>query len=181
MAEIDAPEIGKMGLVCVHLENRANPLQRADQIAFLFDEIKAHFGNLPVLVGGDMNTNTVDGNDENAMENLNDNPTEQWRRLGMIPQLEPQMNLAVSRGFSYSDCNIMEKMTRRKPMPDGRMVYLNLDWFYQKGLKCRNPQRVESIFRMNGLVNAPAGLKDFSGQELSDHDIVCVSCERGDA
>lgn len=181
MAEINVPDIGNMGVVSVHLENRATPIQRAEQLAFLFDQIEAHFGNLPILVGGDMNTNTVDGNNDGAMQALNDDPSEQWRRLGRIPQLEPQLNMAVSRGYDYSSCNIMEKTTRRKPMKDGRMVYLNLDWFYQKGLSCSNPLRVESIFRMEGLMNPPSEVRGFTGQELSDHDIVCVSCGRGTA
>ncbi|MDR0623303.1 MAG: endonuclease/exonuclease/phosphatase family protein [Treponema sp.] len=179
LAEIRAGDMGPVGLVCVHLENRATPQGRKRQLEYLLDEIEAHFGkDLPVLIGGDMNTNTVDGNGDNQMFYLADHPGEQWRRLGQIPSWEPQMDYAASRGFRYDDCNIMEKTTRRKPMSDGRTVLLNLDWFYQRGLDCRNPVKVESIFHTNGLGDVPGDIRAYQGQEMSDHDMVLVACGR---
>ncbi|MDR0451342.1 MAG: hypothetical protein LBH26_08760 [Treponema sp.] len=172
----DTPE-GKIGLVSVHLENRTTPLGRKEQIEFLLNEAESHFErNTPVLIGGDMNSNTVDGDRDGEMRYLADHPGEMWRRIGRVPDYEPQLDYAASRGFSYADCNILEKTTRRKPMDDGRTVALNLDWFYQRGLSCSNPVKIESIFHKNGLAGAPEEVLAYQGREMSDHDIVLVSC-----
>jgi endonuclease/exonuclease/phosphatase family metal-dependent hydrolase len=179
MAEIQAGDMGPVGLVSVHLENRTDPGGRKRQLEYLLNEAEAHFGpDMPVLIGGDMNTNTVDGNEDAQMTYLADHPGEQWRRIGHIPSWEPQMDYAASRGFLYTDCNILEKTTRRKPMEDGRTVLLNLDWFYQRGLECRAPVKVESIFHTNGLKDIPDEVRRYQGQEMADHDMVLIRCGR---
>jgi endonuclease/exonuclease/phosphatase family metal-dependent hydrolase len=180
LAEADLGGGARAGLVSVHLENRAAPEGRKRQLEFLLDEIEKYFPkDMPVLIGGDMNTNTVDGNKDSDMLYLADHPGEQWRRIGQIPSWEPQMDYAASRGFSYADCNIMEKPTRRKPIKDGRTIALNLDWFYQRGFSCFDPVRVESIFRRDGFSGAvPEEVLQYQGRELSDHDIVMIRCGR---
>ncbi len=176
-AEAEVADGKRIGLVSVHLENRATPQERLRQMTFLLDEVERYFGDLPVLIGGDMNTNTVSGNTPGSMEELEENPQEQLRRLGDIPSLEPLMDFAARRGFSYRDCNLMNKATRRKPMPSGAIVKLNLDWFFQRGLKCSQPRRVETILRMKDLENPPAHVAEFEEKELSDHDVVTVMVE----
>jgi endonuclease/exonuclease/phosphatase family metal-dependent hydrolase len=176
LAVADTPK-GKIGLVSVHLENRTTPLGRKEQIEFVLNEAETHFGkNMPVLIGGDMNSNTVNGDRDEDMRYLSDHPGEMWRRIGQVPFYEPQLDYAASRGFSYADCNALEKTTRRKPMDDGRTVALNLDWFYQRGFLCSNPAKIESIFHKNGLAGAPEEALAYQGQEMSDHDIVLVTC-----
>jgi endonuclease/exonuclease/phosphatase family metal-dependent hydrolase len=176
LAVADTPK-GKIGLVSVHLENRTTPLGRKEQFEFVLNEAETHFGkNMPVLIGGDMNSNTVDGDRDEDMRYLSDHPGEMWRRIGQVPSYEPQLDYAASRGFSYADCNVLEKTTRRKPMDDGRTVALNLDWFYQRGFLCSNPAKIESIFHKNGLAGAPEEALAYQGQEMSDHDIILVTC-----
>lgn len=168
---IDGKEIG---LVCVHLENRCTPEQRREQVEALLDDIDEYFGDIPVIIGGDMNTNTVDGDSDTEMEALNDDVPEQWIRIAKVADFEPQLGYIEERGYSYKDCNIIEKVTRRKPMVDGQTMLLNLDWFYQRGLNCSNPIRVESIFRTSSLSGETESLKPYEARELSDHDIILV-------
>jgi endonuclease/exonuclease/phosphatase family metal-dependent hydrolase len=176
LAEADTPA-GKAGLVSVHLENRAKPEGRKVQMEFLLDRVEEYFGaGLPVLIGGDMNTNTVDGNSDADMLGLARDPDEMWRRVARVPAFEPLMDYAASRGFGYADCNALAKTTRRKPMDDGRTVALNLDWFFQRGFCCSDPVKIESIFHKNGLVDAPEETLRYQGQEMSDHDMVMVTC-----
>lgn len=169
--KIDGSDIG---IVCVHLENRASPEGRVRQFTYLLDEIDAHFGNLPVLIGGDMNTNTVDGDSQANMEDLKDK-AEQYKRLGSIPSHEPMMAIAEAHGYTYRDCNLFDKSTRRKHMPGEEDILLNLDWFFQRGLNCSEPSRVETIFSHQILPGCQEELRDFDGKELSDHDAVAVS------
>ncbi|MDL2258422.1 endonuclease/exonuclease/phosphatase family protein [Eubacteriales bacterium OttesenSCG-928-K08] len=174
MAKIQ-PEPGReVGIVSVHLENRATPEGRKRQLIYLLEQVQAHFGRLPVLIGGDMNTNTVDGDAPGSMDVFLQNEAEQQRRMKIIPQLEPLMDCVKDYGYSYEDCNIMIKPTRRKPMPDGSTILLNLDWFFQKGLNCSKPERVETLLHLNELVNAPDALLQHDGFELSDHDAITV-------
>lgn len=170
------PEETEIGLVCVHLENRADPIQRARQFSWLLERVQEHFGDMPVLIGGDMNTNTVDGNEDETFYELRGNEAEQKRRIANISEYEPLMGLAERYGYSCSDCNLMDKSTRRKPMPDGSCIRLNLDWFFQKGLICEDPQRVDTVFNHRELAGVPADCAIYDGQELSDHDAVVVTC-----
>ena len=176
MALLAQIRIGKhdIGVVCVHLENRASPMGRVRQFTYLLDEIDAYFGNLPVLIGGDMNTNTVDGDSQSNMEELKDK-AELMKRLGAIPEYEPMMELAAARGYAYRDCNLFNKSTRRKHMPGEEDVLLNLDWFFQRGLSCSLPARVETIFDHTALPGCPEYMKEFDGKELSDHDAIAVT------
>ncbi|MDR1801776.1 MAG: hypothetical protein LBQ95_08075 [Lachnospiraceae bacterium] len=176
-AEINPEGKGKIGLACVHLENRATPQKRSEQLLYIIEEAQKHFGDIPVLIGGDMNTNTVDGDNPLEMQYLRDHPEEEYLRLGSVPTYEPQMATALGYGYSYADCNVFAKSTRRKPMGDGGTIHLNLDWFYQKGLRCKDAKKIESIFHLQALKDAPADLKKWHGQEMSDHDIVLVTCE----
>jgi endonuclease/exonuclease/phosphatase family metal-dependent hydrolase len=179
LADADLGGGVKAGLVSVHLENRTTPEGRKRQMEFLLDELESHYpADMPILMGGDMNTNTVDGGDDSQMQCLSDDPDEQWRRIGQIPSWEPLMDCAASRGLGYGDCNIAAKPTRRKPMEDGRTLILNLDWFFQRGFSCSDPVRVESIFHPNGFGDAPEEVLSYQGRELSDHDIVMIRCGR---
>ena len=57
----------EVGAVSVHLENRADSKGREAQMAVVYDEIKKSFApDTPVMIGGDLNTNTFDGNDIRA-------------------------------------------------------------------------------------------------------------------
>lgn len=165
----------RMGLCSVHLENRTTPQGRERQLRFLLEEIENKLGNLPVLIGGDMNTNMVDGDSQGPFEHLRGNEKAQQYCLGIVPAEEPLMNTALNFGYSYEDCNIMKKITRRKPMPDGSKVVLNLDWFFQKGLTCCEPKVVDTVFDHLKLEDGER-YRQFDGQELSDHNAITVRC-----
>ncbi|MHC1787698.1 MAG: endonuclease/exonuclease/phosphatase family protein [Christensenellales bacterium] len=168
----------RIGLVCLHLENRATPEARDTQLRFVLEQAARVFPDLPVLIGGDMNTNTVDGDAPDGMAALEGNPSEQARRMANIPAFEPLMASAKAWGCSYEDCNLLDKPTRRKHMPGGQDILLNLDWFFQKGLYCRDPRRVETIFSHLDLMGDAGRFAALDGQEMSDHDAVAITCSR---
>lgn len=164
-----------IGLVCLHLENRATPQERERQLRYILEEADKAFSGLPVLVGGDMNTNTVDGNAEDGMDVFVENEEEQLRRMADIEAFEPLMACALDFGYSFHDCNIMNKSTRRKHMPDQPNILLNLDWFFQRGLFCSDPRRIETVFSHKALSGDAQALAHFDGQEMSDHDAIAVT------
>lgn len=174
LAEI---EVGaqRVGIVCVHAENRATPDTRPVQIKALYEEIDRRFGDIPVLVGGDMNTNTIDGADQPSYAALERDPDEQRRRMAIIPKIEPLMDVGKAYGYTYENCNIMNKVTRIKPMPDGGEVKFNLDWFFTRKLVCGDPHCISSIFDHRQLINGER-FASFDGQLLSDHNAVVITC-----
>lgn len=165
----------EIGLVCLHLENRAKPEEREIQLRYVLQEVDKAFGDLPVLIGGDMNTNTVDGDAEDGMDVFARNQAEQERRMAQIERFEPLMACAKEFGYSFDDCNILNKSTRRKHVKDEEDILLNLDWFFARGLDCADPLRVETVFSHEALTGEAKEFSHFDGRELSDHDAVAVT------
>lgn len=176
-ATADTEDGKQVGIVCVHLENRTTPERRLEQVKVLLEEAKKHFGSeMPVIMGGDMNTNAVDGDDDAAMEALGNDKKEQMRRICEIESIEPMLPYAEKQGFDYKTCNILHKSTRRKRRAGKDPILLNLDWFLQRGLKCENPKGVTAIFDWRELGDAGQQFAWYDGEELSDHDTILVEC-----
>lgn len=164
--------------VCsAHLDNRISPAGRACQMEYLLRELDREYGSLPVLLGGDMNTNTVDGDAPDGYRFIRDR-AEQLKRLAEIPRWEPLMDLTRGYGYRYDLCNLQNKVTRRKPDPSGDIL-LNLDWFFTRGLLSDGPGVVTSVFDHRELENG-AAFASFDGQLLSDHDAVYIHCSPGE-
>jgi len=160
-------------ICCVHLDNRISPAGRACQTEYLLRELKKEYGEMPALIGGDMNTNTVDGDALDGYRFIKDRE-EQLKRIAEIPRWEPLMDLVKAYGFRYDNCNLQSKVTRRKPDPSGDML-LNLDWFFSRSLKCDGPCVVKSVFDHTELENGEE-FRQYDGALLSDHDAVVIHC-----
>ena len=66
LAELDAA--GKsIGVGTIHLENRTHGPGRRAQLEAVLREAEAMFPGMPVVLGGDLNTNTFDGRDKDAI------------------------------------------------------------------------------------------------------------------
>jgi endonuclease/exonuclease/phosphatase family metal-dependent hydrolase len=178
-AEITAGE-RRVGVCSAHLDNRCSPAGRAHQMAWLLRELDRIYGDIPMLIGGDMNTNTIDGDQRHAYEALSGKPEEQARRMASIPRWEPLMDCAVGRGYRYDTCNLFDKCTRLRPDPAGEL-HMNLDWFFSRGLACDCPGAVSCVFDHTALEGAGADLSAFDGQYLSDHYAITVHCRPGEA
>ncbi len=137
-------------LVCAHLESHTDPGDRARQMARLLDGIEAYDAGAPVLIGGDFNTT--------------------GRAHGSAPPrrdptgFEPLFALAAARGYERRSCNREDEPTRRHP-PDDRRPATRLDWFFARGLRCRDPATVPAL--------------DAEGRPLSDHDGILVTVMPG--
>ena len=162
---------GRAALCCTHLENRTAATRRLDQMRALLDRADQYAGGLPVIIGGDMNTNTVDYS-PGAMLRLSRSKELQLQRLAEVPAHEPLIDYTAGRGYSYADCNIMAKTTRRRPEPGFPDIELNLDWFFQRGFICSNRERVEGIFDHRALIPEAPDFSAYDGLLLSDHDAV---------
>lgn len=105
---------GPFVAVSVHLESSASANYREKQVAGLLDALDAEFGDMPVLIGGDLNTGLQDDGDFEA---------------------EGLFKTAAARGFARHS-GALDQMTLRasliSPQPQRP---LKLDWFLTRGLK----------------------------------------------
>jgi len=142
------------GLVVVapHLESHGGPSGRARQLADLLDLVEPYAKGRPVVVGGDLNTHTVDlsGHEEVGGELTPE-------RFRDPVDHEPLFAEAGAWGYDWSAANTDEP-THRTPRGRGD---LNLDWFLTRGVTATDPEVI------------PALAAD--GTPLSDHDLIAVT------
>jgi endonuclease/exonuclease/phosphatase family metal-dependent hydrolase len=126
----------------VHLENRTDGNGRARQMHTLLDALDAYAGALPVVIGGDLNTHVGPGGHDDASE--------------------PLFAMAAARGYDWAACNLAQPTTRTSTWSQSESTR-QLDWFYTRGIKVRDPAVV------------PALGEDAS--VLSDHELILVTLE----
>lgn len=66
----------EVGAVSIHLENRTSGAGRLQQMKAVLQEAERVFPGIPVVLGGDLNTNTFDGRDKAVIRHLCDEPEE---------------------------------------------------------------------------------------------------------
>jgi endonuclease/exonuclease/phosphatase family metal-dependent hydrolase len=114
IAAVVPTESGPLCVVSTHLESNAGAAHRQTQMQILLDAIDAFAPDMPVLIGGDLNTG-------NHLP-----PDFDWRN-------ETLFTLAKERGYSW-DFTAAGNTTRPSlitPHPDRVM---KLDWFVGRGL-----------------------------------------------
>ncbi len=147
----------------VHLESHSDPEERAAQLEAVLDAIEALAPGAPALVGGDVNTHSLDRvelADRVALARaLEADP----RRLADPIAHEPLFALAERRGYDWRACNAVgtstERRTRQGVSARGTLA---LDWFFARGLRVSEPTVLEAL--------DPA-----SGVALSDHEPIAVT------
>nr|WP_252731233.1 endonuclease/exonuclease/phosphatase family protein [Lentibacter algarum] len=118
-------QAGPLCVVSTHLESNADVAHRHGQLAILLDAIDAFALNMPVLIGGDLNTG-------NHLP-----PKFDWRD-------ETLFKLAEERGYSW-DFTADGPTTRPSlitPHPDRVM---KLDWIAARGLACLDKGILSSL------------------------------------
>ena len=84
------------------------------------------------MLGGDLNTNTFDGRDKDAIREIAGSPALQRRCLEDVAQYEAALTAAEAMGYrAVPETPIL---TRRKPLPGGGCLGLRLDWLLLRGM-----------------------------------------------
>lgn len=149
-------------LASVHLESHGSPEERRDELEVLLAAIDDTAPGGPVLVGGDLNTSSLDPGELSSPERLagalRANP---GRLLDPVPY-EPLFASARRRGFAWEGCNRPGTPTHRVPGPDtSTRGGLALDWFLCRGLAATDPEVIAAV--------------DARGRALSDHEAIAVT------
>ena len=179
VAILCALDIGgrEIGAVSVHLENRTDSAGRAAQMAAVYEEIERSFSpETPVMIGGDLNTNTFDGNNIPEFTELFNNPEKLQQHMDAVEQYEAALPQAESHGFAYREFSSKEG-TRRKPMPNGACMLLKLDWLMARGMTCVSHGTISTETKDCTWAAPDSALAKFNGPELSDHNACWARCE----
>jgi len=173
LAELDAGG-RSVGVGTIHLENRTHGPGRQAQLETVLEAAEKMFPNMPVILGGDLNTNTFDGRDKDAIQEIAGDPALQRRCLTDVASWEGCLGAAEKAGYRAVPETAVP--TRRKPLPGGGHLDLRLDWLLLRGL-APGESRTISTCRETWPFAAPgSALSAFGGQELSDHNAVWVRC-----
>lgn len=173
LAELDVAGT-PVGVGTIHLENRTHGPGRQAQLETALAEAEAMFPGMPVILGGDLNTNTFDGRDKDAIQAIAGSPELQRRCLEDVAAWEGCLPAAERAGYRLLPDR--PAATRRKPLPGGGHLDLRLDWLLVRGAEAGESRTVST--RKQDCSFAPEGsaLAAFTGEELSDHNAVWASC-----
>ena len=173
LAELDAA--GKsIGVGTIHLENRTHGPGRRAQLEAVLREAEAMFPGMPVVLGGDLNTNTFDGRDKDAIQAVAGSAELQRRCLEDVAAWEECLPAAEAAGYRLLPERAVP--TRRKPLPGGGHLDLRLDWLLVRGLEAKESRTISTRKADCGFARPGSTLAAFTGEELSDHNEVWASC-----
>lgn len=168
LAELDIAGT-HVGAVCIHLENRTTPEFRAVQTKAILDRADEYFGDIPILVGGDFNSNAFE--DSYASAKAYYDLQKATGLMRDVEQYEPLLSTAERTGYDYRSLNGVHIPTRRKPM-DGGDLELHLDWIFGKGVTCLEHGWVSTLLRDCGWAAPDSALRRVTEKQLSDHNAV---------
>ncbi len=159
----------RIGAVCVHLENRTTPAQRAKQTEAILEKAADMFSGLPVLIGGDFNPNAFDYGESAALSAYQRQKTD-----GIVVDpvsFEPLFACFERAGFDWRFSNGTGVPTRRRPTGDG-VLALHLDWIFARGIACTQHGVVSTLMKDCDWADAASPLRTAGFSELSDHNAV---------
>lgn len=120
-----ATEAGPICVVSVHLENLGDSQHRYRQMLAILDAIDDAYGEMPVLLGGDLNTGLADDGDYTK---------------------EELFDLVRNRGFLLHSGDGVEMTTRPSRFSaDPSKPRRKLDWFFTRGLAISQSRVVPAL------------------------------------
>ena len=175
LAELD---IGgrPLGVASIHLENRTHGEGRRLQMETVLQAAERLLPGIPVVLGGDLNTNTFDGRDKDVIQEIAGSPELQRRCLEDVARYEAALSAAEDMGY----CVVPREpaVTRRKPLPDGSSLGLRLDWLLMRGVVPGESRVLSTRTADCGFARPDSALAQFQEEELSDHNAVWAVCGR---
>src|SRR6185312_13799051 len=132
-------------VVSVHLESNSTPADRAARTARLLDLVERWDPAAPVLIGGDFNSSTVDGEADADGSRRRALAAADPTRLVRVEAWEPLFAVMAARGFDWQACNVPDAPTQRPlPAEPGRALG-KIDWIFTRGLRASRPAIVPAL------------------------------------
>jgi endonuclease/exonuclease/phosphatase family metal-dependent hydrolase len=159
IAEIETA-VGPLTVVCTHLENRTSPEGRQDQMHAVLEAVPA---GVPAVVGGDLNTSTIDAGRDDQILWLIEQLVHEPLRIRRPEPYEPLFADVRRAGFFVDEANPADVPTNVPLGIPDPTYWLKLDWIFVRGLSVDT----------NGW--SPAVVPAVhNGSRVSDHDCAVV-------
>ena len=166
-----------VGAVSIHLENRTHGEGRQAQMAAILEAVRRELPDMPLILGGDLNTNTFDGRAKEDIGAIAADPALRRRCLEDVGEFEPLLPMCAADGYEIVPKE--PRLTRRKPLPDGSFLPLRLDWILLKGASASESRMISTAREDFTYARPNSALARFQGAELSDHNAVWAMCRLG--
>ena len=163
-----------VGAVSIHLENRTHGEGRKAQMAAILEAVRKELPDMPLILGGDLNTNTFDGRAKEDIGAIAADPALRRRCLEDVGSFEPLLPLCAADGYEIVPKE--PRLTRRKPLPNGDSLPLRLDWILLKGVTASESRMISTAKEDLTYAKPGSALERFQGAELSDHNAVWAMC-----
>lgn len=149
---------GALVVCSLHLESGSDPDLRSEQLAVVLEALDEHYGPVPCVVGGDLNTFSTSLSEAQArFRELRD---EDPNRFCWPVPYEPLFEEAARHDLDVHGANAPEQTTRvQADQRPGRL--LRLDWLLVRGLEVMDRATIPAV--------GPQGLI------ISDHDAVTAT------
>lgn len=158
----------------IHLENRTHGEGRRAQMETILRAVEKELPGIPVILGGDLNTNTFDGRSKEDIGDIAGSRELRRRCLEDVFQFEELLPMAAEAGYEVVPGE--PRHTRRKPLPGGDFLPLRLDWILLKGTSAKESRMVSTAREDLSYARPGSALAAFTGAELSDHNAVWAMC-----
>ena len=165
----------EVGAVSIHLENRTDGAGRQVQMKAVLDEVERVFPGIPVVLGGDLNTNTFDGRDKAMVQHLGEHPEELAAAIREVDVHEPLLQDCTAAGYDWAQASGDGTCTRRKPLPTGGHLNMRLDWLMPRGFTVKGSSVISTLTADCGFAKPGSALAQYTQPELSDHNVVRAS------
>ena len=163
-----------VGAVSMHLENRTHGEGRRAQMETILRAVEKELPGMPLILGGDLNTNTFDGRSKEDIGDIAGSRELRRRCLEDVFQFEELLPMAAEAGYEIVPGE--PRHTRRKPLPGGDFLPLRLDWILLKGASAKESRMVSTAREDLSYARPGSALAAFTGAELSDHNAVWAMC-----
>lgn len=163
-----------LGAVSIHLENRTHGEGRRVQMETVLKAVETELPGMPVILGGDLNTNTFDGRSKEDIGDIAGSPELRRRCLEDVFRFEALLPMAAEAGYQIVPGE--PRLTRRKPLPGGDFLPLRLDWILLRGATAGESRMVSTAREDLTYARPGSALAAFAGAELSDHNAVWALC-----
>ncbi|MBB5703960.1 endonuclease/exonuclease/phosphatase family metal-dependent hydrolase [Ochrobactrum daejeonense] len=128
-------EAGSLAAVAAHLESKSDATDRARQTARLLEAVDRFAGDLPVVIGGDFNTNAL--------------PEQCRDPLGF----EPLFNVLAEHGYDWERANDFALTQRTRPDGTPTPPFARLDWLFTRNIGASNPRTIAAIDETNAAIS----------------------------
>lgn len=155
---------GPITLACTHLENRTTPAGRRDQMAAILAAVE---GSARVIIGGDLNTSTLDAGQNDQILAVPQYLAEDPDRLRRPEPYEPLFADVRHAGFLVDEINARNVPTNVPLGIQDRTYWLKLDWLFARGLAPAAGATPQVVPAIHGTAR------------VSDHDFIVTSFECG--